>query len=168
MKKLINYLVLGALFSAVLISCDVSDSDEPAAPMDANGNIVEQVDEGDITANDSTNFRKLLTDTVSKSWDATFFTLAGSDAFTQCRLDDSFTFYADGKYDYVGGRLCGAEDNQANRSGNWELDYTEKKIYFDRGTRNEYVAEVIGLQEDELRVKGTYMRMEVRGLYSSK
>ena len=171
MKKIAIYSVLVSLITFV-VACDVNDSDEPNAPVDSNGNIINNVDDGTIEATDSSNFRMLLTDTISKTWNTTLFTLAGSDMFTSCRLDDSFIFFADGTYEYFGGNLCGAEDNKRNKIGNWELDYTARKVYFDRGTSNEYIADVIGLQKDELRVKGTYnylgSNMEVRGLYSTK
>lgn len=76
-------------------------------------------------------------------------------------------FLPDGTYQYSGGsNLCGAEDNRSSRIGNWEIDFSNSKIIFDRGTNNEYQADVIGLNEDELRVVGSYSGMEVRGLYT--
>jgi len=161
MKKSIIYSLAIALVTLVVACGEDSDSSEgPTA------NVNPSVDRGIIEANDSTTFRMLLTDSVSKTWDASVFLLAGSNTFTSCRLDDYFTFFTDGTYDYSGGRLCGAEDTDKNRSGSWELDYTDKKIYFDRRTSKEYVAEVIGLQENELKVVGSYMRMEVRATYT--
>ena len=153
-----------ALF-AFACSTAGEDEEEPVAALDAAGNMITKVEDGSIAATDSMIFRTLLTDSVSKTWNTSLFTLGGSTTFTNCRLDDVMLFFTDGTYTYQGGQLCGAEDNQQNRDGSWEIDYTNRLIIFDKGTSNEYTAEVIGLQEDELRVKGSYMGMEVRGLY---
>lgn len=159
--------LLSVLAIAFLSSCSVSDDDEVSTATDANGNVVNTVDNGIVVATDSVNFRMLLTDSVFKEWKTSLFTLAGSTTFTDCRLDDIMLLFKDGTYNYQGGKLCGAEDNEMNRNGSWELDYSNKKIYFDKGSSNEYVAEVIGLLNNELRVKGAYMGMEIRGLYKT-
>ncbi len=160
-------LFLGVLMISFFTSCTVADEEDNTNATDASGNVVSKVDNGTITATDSMNFRMLLTDSVSKQWSTSLFTLAGSSVFTNCRLDDVMLIFKDGTYSYQGGQLCGAEDNMMSRNGSWELDYSNKKIVFDRGSSNEYIAEVIGLLDNELRVKGSYMGMEVRGLYKT-
>jgi len=154
------------LFTVFACSTVEEENDTPATAVDASGNVVSKVDDGTVTASDSMNFLTLISDTASKTWKTSLFTLNGSTTFTSCRLDDIMMFFPDGTYNYQGGgQLCGAEDNQSTRNGNWEIDYTNRKIIFDKGSGNEYVADVIGLTANELRVKGTYMGMEVRGLY---
>ncbi len=166
MKRKLSLILPLLFFSLVYSACStVGEEDEPITT-DANGNVISRVEDGTITATDSIDFRMLITDSVSKRWTTNLFTLAGSTDFTACRLDDIMLMFADGTYTYQGGQLCGAEDNLATRNGRWELDYNNNKIYFDRGTSNEYEAEVIGLKSDELRVKGSYMGMEIRALYS--
>lgn len=163
--KTYKFTMLIALFIGVLTACSVEE-DEPIGT-NADGDQVTGVDDGNISATDSANFRMILTDSTSKRWTTSIFTLAGSSNFTNCRLDDIMTFFVDGTYSYDGGQLCGAEDNQAMRNGTWELDYTNKKVYFDRGSSESHEAEVIGLKDNELRLKGSYMAMEVRGLFIS-
>lgn len=158
-------VLLGVIVSFSL-ACEVSEDSLPAV-VDSSGNEVSEVNEADILANDSINFRTLLSDTTSKTWDASFFTLLGMEQ--PCRFDDVIVFIEDGTYQYSSGpNLCGAEDNQSSRTGTWEINYSTETIVFDKGSSDEYTADVIGLSEDELRLKGTYMGMEVRGLYSTK
>ena len=164
--KYLKFIPIVALFILACNTVEDDNADVPAAPTDVDGNVITTVDPQTIIAMDSINFRTLLTDSVSKRWNTLVFTLAGSNAFTACRLDDIMVMFANGNYTYQGGQLCGAEDNVAVRNGSWEIDYTNKLIIFDKGTGNQYEAEVIGLDEDELRVKGSYMGMEVRGLYA--
>jgi len=172
MKKSIIYST-AILLLVSYVACDVSESDNSLSPNSSNSNN-NNADQGTIdiaskviVATDSINFRTLLADTVSKVWKTSSFTLAGSTAFTSCRLDDIFTFHVDGRYDYSRGKECdNIEDVEQNRSGNWELDYTAKKLYFDRGTSKQYVADVAGLQESELTVVGRWSRMEVIGVYT--
>jgi len=165
--KYFKFIPIIALFIFACNTVEDDANDVPAAPVDENGEVISTIEPGMIQSMDSVNFRHLISDSVSKTWNTTLFTLAGSTTFTNCRLDDVMIFFADGTYNYQGGRLCGAEDNQSMRNGNWELSYGEKKIYFDRGSSEQYEAEVIGLEEDELRVKGSYMMMEVRGIYTN-
>jgi len=164
--KTYKFALIFALIISSFIACSDEEENTPVGT-DGNGNVVTKVDDGTIEATDSANFRLLLTDSTSKRWTTSLFTLSGSTTYTDCRLDDIMVLFSDGTYDYNGGQLCGAEDNMTNRTGSWELDYSNKKIYFDKGTSEEYEAEVIGLTENELRLKGSYMVMEVRGLYKS-
>lgn len=169
MKRNKHIFLFGTLIALFAVSCNVVELTKPEGATDAEGNRITKVEPAAIEATDVASFTKLIADSSSKSWEASFFTLAGSTQFTNCRLDDIMIFSTDGTYLYNGGtNLCGAEDSRASRNGTWEIDYDRKMVYFDKGTSREYVAEVIGLKNDEIRLKGVYMGMEVRGLYSFK
>ena len=75
------------------------------------------------------------------------------------------TFNANGTYQYNGGTLCNAEDNLQTRIGSWVIDFQSNLIIFDKGTSDEYKAEIISLTENELRLKGKYLNLEIRGRY---
>lgn len=164
MKKIIGLLsviILG--FTA----CNVTELEEPQIK-DSNGNIVSgSIQGGDIVATDSTLFIQTISTDSSRSWKTLDFTLAGSRRLTNCRLDDIMKFNNDGSYEYsAGGELCGAEDNRRSRNGRWEIDYSRKLMFFDKGSSNEYQAKVIGLENNELTLQGSYMGMEVLAKYS--
>ena len=147
-----------------LIACN---SEEDEGPM-SNPNQDTSIEDGTVSAMDSDQFKALIDGGNEKVWSASAFTLAGQTTFTACRLDDIITFNADSTYVYDGGeQLCGAEDDSFIKTGTWEADFENERIVFDKGTENEEVGEVIGLSEDEIRVKGSYMMMEVRGVYTS-
>ena len=157
--------LLFVLFSCCLImgACNSSDNEEPNSTDDAV-----TIEEGEIVATDEAEFKSIIDGEGEKIWAASAFTLAGLTTFTDCRLDDSMLFRSDGTYEYNGGRdLCGAEDNAFIKTGTWEVNFDDSTIIFDKGTSNEEVGEVIGMTETEIRLKGAYMMMEVRGIYTS-
>ncbi|MBL4707678.1 MAG: hypothetical protein JKY48_04475 [Flavobacteriales bacterium] len=164
-KKIYQKIVLASLviFS---IGCNVVELDEPGVPTNSKGDEITEVSNGDVHANDSISFRTLISDSTSKIWDASFFTILGISQ--TCRFDDVMMFFHDGTYQYSSGpEFCDDfEDIQRSRTGSWEIGYMNRTITFDKGNSNEYQAEVIGLSEDELRLKGSYLGMEIRGLYS--
>jgi hypothetical protein len=151
----------------MISACEVVDLESPES--DLSSDEKEQISSSNIKNTDSVSFRMLITGNQNKSWIANDFTLAGSDNLTFCRLDDELKFNADGTYNYDGGsQLCGAEDDSRIKSGTWKVLYSENKILFDEGLSNEYSADIIGLSESEIRLKGNYFTMEVRGKYSKK
>lgn len=148
----------------LLIACDTSDN-EPSNSMNDDSLTIER---DEIVAMDEAEFKAIIDGDGEKVWEASAFTLAGLTTFTACRLDDSMTFKSDGTYEYNGGQdLCGAEDNAFIKTGTWEVNFDDATIIFDKGTSNEEVGEVIGMTETEIRLKGAYMMMEVRGIYTS-
>lgn len=158
--------VFFVLFSCVFLfaSCE-SSMDE--ASNSANDDSV-TIENAEIVAMDEAEFKSIIDGDGEKVWSASAFTLAGLTTFTACRLDDSMTFKSDGIYEYNGGQvLCGAEDNAFTKTGTWEVNFADQAIIFDRGSSNEEVGEVIGLTENEIRLKGSYLLMEVRGIYTS-
>jgi uncharacterized lipoprotein NlpE involved in copper resistance len=158
MKKVLITLSAAAL---IFVACNENEDESPA-----NNTAGGTIDETEITAIDSVNFKALVDGGSTRMWMASAFTLAGLTTFTSCRLDDEMTFNSDGTYIYNGGmNLCGAEDNQQMKSGTWEVDFSEKMLRFDAGTQNETAALVIGLSQNEIRLEGSYMAMEVRGVY---
>jgi hypothetical protein len=160
MKKALLTLSAAAL---IFVAC-AENEDEGPANMAADTTIGET----EITAADSVNFKTLIDGGASKTWMASAFTLAGLTTFTSCRLDDEMVLNADGTYTYDGGvNLCGAEDNQQMKSGTWTLDFSNTMLLFDVGTPNQASALVIGLTENEIRLDGSYMAMEVRGVYTA-
>ncbi len=160
MKKVLLALSVSALIFA---GCNESDDDAPSNTATDN-----TIGEADIIAGDSLEFKTLIDGGDTKMWMASGFTLAGLTTFTDCRLDDEMVLNANGTCMYNGGmNLCGAEDNQQVKSGTWELDFANTTILFDKGTSREEAALVIGLSENEIRLDGTYMFMEVRGIYTA-
>lgn len=158
-KKYIG-LIAGAIL--LLASCG-EDNDEPNQD---NTTADVTIESSSIAANDSLELKTNIDGGSSKVWRTSAFTLAGSSSFTSCRLDDEMQFEADGTYMFNGGeQLCGAEDNQTFRQGTWELDFENNQVIFDKETSREVTADLIGSSEDELRLKGSYMMMEVRGIF---
>jgi len=157
-------LLLSTLALLVFAACNESD-DEPQDP--ANNSQDVAIQDGEVEAADATSFQMLIDNSGTKTWSASAFTLAGQTTFSDCRLDDEMVFNADGTYIYNGGaETCGGEDRQA-QSGTWETDFDNLTIIFDKETTREETASVIGLNENEIRLKGSYMMMEVRGVYTS-
>jgi len=160
MKKL---LISMSATMLIFAACGVNDDEDNTNPSTDN-----TIGEADIVANDSIEFKTHIDGGTAKIWMASGFTIAGLTTFTECRLDDEFVFNADGTYTYDGGiDLCGAEDNERIKTGIWELDFRNRTILFDKGSSNEEPARVIGLNENEIRVNGSYMTMEVRGIYTA-
>ncbi|MCZ4410221.1 lipocalin family protein [Cryomorphaceae bacterium 1068] len=162
MKKTLMYSVL-ALF--IFAACNESE-DEPQDP--SNNSQDAAIQEGEVDATDAASFKMMIDAGDEKTWLASAFTLAGQTTFTDCRLDDEMVFNVDGTYIYNGGNdLCGAEDNAQVKSGTWEIDFENRSIIFDKESNNEETAEVIGLSENEIRLQGSYMMMQVRGVYTA-
>lgn len=152
-----------ALFA--LTACNESDDE----PQDAsNGSQVATILDGESDASDAETFKMLIDNGDEKAWSASAFTLAGLNSFQTCRLDDQMVFNSDGTYLYDGGDdLCGDEDNARVKSGTWEIDFENQSVIFDKETTNEETAVVIGLNENEIRLQGSYMMMQVRGVYTA-
>ena len=106
----------------------------------------------------------------SREWTALTFQLEGLDGFQFCRLDDTFTFFADGTYRYDGGEvLCGGADDSQVKTGIWELDFDNNQILFDEGTSLEYRATVGGLEENRVQLLGQVdifgQLLDIEGIY---
>ena len=161
MRKIFSVLCIAALTFA---ACDKSDDE----PQENTETPEAQIEAGDIVASDSLALKLSIDDGSSKIWKTEAFTLAGSTIFTGCRLDDEMEFNEDGTYIYNGGAdLCGAEDNEQVKTGTWEIDFQNQSIIFDRGTSRQTAALLIGQNDNELRLQGSYMAMEVRGVFSA-
>jgi hypothetical protein len=161
MKKTI---LLSAFALLVFTACNESD-DEPQDP--ANNSQDVAIQDGEVEATDAVSFKMLIDNDDTKTWSASAFTLAGQTTFTDCRLDDEMVFNADGTYIYNGGtETCGGEDRQA-QTGTWEIDFDNLSIIFDKETSHEETAAVLGLSENEIRLQGSYMMMQVRGVYTA-
>ncbi|MEM9052540.1 MAG: lipocalin family protein [Bacteroidota bacterium] len=160
MKKYLSLLIGIAVLA---VGCNDSEDDEPStsgSPTQLN------IEETEILATDSVSMKNLIDSGAERTWSTSAFTLAGSTAFQSCRLDDEMEFNSDGTYTYRAGQTCGAEDNQEVRVGTWEVDFDNKTCIFDKGSSREVTATVIGLSEDEIRLSGSYMMMEIRGIFT--
>jgi len=165
MKNLAK-IILSILIILGLFSCTVVDNEETLPIDNADNSNNSEILYNPVLISDSLDLVKKIAGDNMKTWTASRFTLSGSTLFTSCRLDDIMTFNRDGSYRYDGGnQLCGAEDNRRVKTGNWTTDFEKKTILFDEGTLKEYSAVIIGFSDTELRLRGTYMSMEVRGEY---
>lgn len=101
-----------------------------------------------------------------RTWSTVSFTFLGVGGIQDCRLDDSMMVNSDGTYEYDGGEnLCGAEDNEQIRAGTWEVINDGRNIIFDRGTVNEYTADVTGISDDMIAISGEYLGLSLSGIY---
>lgn len=152
-----------------LLSCELENLDSDPTVTAQQEDLSQQIPIGLIDASNLQEANLLLADSVQKEWKTLEFTLANSTAMTDCRLDDEMIFNSNGTYQFSRGlKSCGGEDNRSRRTGLWEIDFDNNKLIFDKGTSMEYTSEVIGLNESELRLKGSYFNLEVRGRFQVK
>ncbi len=106
----------------------------------------------------------ILVGDSKRTWKAYQFTLLGNAGFQNCRLDDQMVLSIDKSYSYNGGQvLCGAEDNKEFKSGNWFVQ--NDKLIFVENEQTQYAAQILGLVQDTLVIRGTYLGLEIKGLY---
>ncbi|MBD99327.1 MAG: hypothetical protein CMO34_05745 [Verrucomicrobia bacterium] len=169
MKKL-NQNITAILLIVGMLACTVVENEEEVTPN--TGSDTENksgIGNSPVLLADSLDLVSKIAGDNIKVWTSNRFTLSGSTLFTSCRLDDIMTFNRDGSYRYDGGsQLCGAEDNRRIRTGRWTSDFDNKRIIFDKGSSREYTADIIGFSDTELRLRGSYMSMEVRGEYQAQ
>lgn len=150
----------------IATSCDLVDLDDPT-------NTNEPADEPMLAPQglpaSMSEFNMLFHGNTEKSWSTISFTIASMEGFQGCRLDDSMIINADGTYAYNGGsQLCGAEDTEENRTGTWRVNDSLDQLTFDEGTERSYNASLDALVQDTLVVSGTYIGLEIRGIYVVK
>ena len=103
----------------------------------------------------------------SRTWTTVGFTIDGVVGFQNCRLDDQIQLHDNQTYDYDGGdMLCQAEDNQKLKSGTWELDASNRRLTFDKGTDTEAVFYIESLTADEIVVSSQYYSWKVMGSFT--
>lgn len=147
---MISRLLIAILFIS-LVACSDS-SDDQATPQQQ---IIapETQDEFDMTLGAGT----------SKSWNASSFKLAGMDL--DCRLDDTFTFFEDGTFEYNGGDvLCQLEDIQRIRTGTWTSDLDAGVIRFNFDGA-EHTARYIKITDNEIQLEGSWGGMTIKATY---
>lgn len=115
-------------------------------------------------------FVSALTNDDNRQWEAVTFELEGLNGFQNCRLDDTFTFFADGTYRYDGGEvLCGGADDQRVKTGIWEIEFDNLRIVFDRGTSLETTASLSGLENNRMELLGQVeifgQMLDIQGIY---
>ena len=124
---LLSFVVL-ASFSCSVVEEGNSDTDDTSITFE------------DHFPNSVIDVNAYLLGGSSRTWSTLGFTIDGVNGFQNCRLDDEIQLNADQTYDYNGGdMLCGAEDNQKLKSGNWEVDTEARTLTFDKGTDQEGV-----------------------------
>lgn len=162
--KTLKTSLLMALMMGLVVSCSLVDLEEPGptAPVDAP--------EG-LPATEAA-FLSALAGDESRVWSALTFELEGLSGFQLCRLDDTFTFFADGTYRYDGGEvLCGGADDQRIKTGIWELDFANMRLIFDEGTSIAYTASVAGLEDSRMQLNGQVdifgNMMDIEGIYET-
>lgn len=159
-----SLLVMTVLF---LSSCELVELDSPPDNNIDNGD-TEIVTGPSSVPTERVTFMSFLHGGSQKTWKATGFTLFGISGFQDCRLDDTIVIKSDGTYTYnAGDTMCGAEDNIPNKNGSWEFLEDENIILFSEGDSNQYTAEVVGLDENDIVVVGKYLGMEIKGSYSA-
>lgn len=155
MKKysIIYFVSLIMLTSA----CSIVELDE-SADADRDGTTISEVDLGSATTPDEVSlFAQMLHGNGSKTWVASEFSIEGMTGFLDCRLDDVITLNADGTYEYDGGtNLCGLEDDQRIRNGNWSYNFETTELILEPNSDMESVAKVISLEGNILTVTGVY------------
>ena len=143
-------------------SCDLVELDSPAP---------EQEVESPVGLPDSASeLQTALSNDQGREWQAVTFELEGLDGFQLCRLDDSFTFFANGTYQYDGGEvLCGGADDRRLKSGTWQADFDNFEIVFDQTTDLESVARILGIEEKRMELAGFVdifgQQLSIKGIY---
>ena len=174
MKPTIKTLTILTL--ALLVGCDIVElEDENNVITDDVQDISSsQVNLGDGTLpGDANTLGQLLHNNDSKTWVASEFTIEGLSTFLGCRLDDTITLFSDGTYSYDGGEnLCGADDDQRVRSGNWTFNFDTSELIFEPGTSAETSATIVTLDNDILTFTGIYQStlfgsFDVEGRYAA-
>ncbi|MEQ9301490.1 MAG: lipocalin family protein [Cyclobacteriaceae bacterium] len=143
---------------------EVTDQSEPLSEVDLGTSILPTEEE---------MFGELLHGGDTKTWISSEFSIEGISGFLDCRLDDTVTLKADGTYEYDGGsELCGAEDDQRNRSGNWSFDFADQELVFEPGSDEESRVKVVSLEGNLLTFTGVYENdifgsFDISGRYTS-
>ena len=155
-----NYLSKVYCISLILLisACSIVELDD--APMDTgvDGGSISEVDLGDATTPDEEGvFAQMLHGSESKTWIASEFSIEGVSGFLDCRLDDVITLHANGTYEYDGGRdLCGAEDHQRIRTGDWSYNFETTELILEPDSEMRAVARIVSLEGNILTVTGVY------------
>ena len=157
-----------------LIGCDVVsvDSTDPSIPNGQDQTNEVNLGEGSIPSDQDT-FGLMLHNNDSKTWSAQEFTIEGFSNFLDCRLDDTITLFVDGTYEYDGGsNLCGGEDSERSRTGNWSFNSTDNILIFEPGSSEESSVTVVTLDNQILTFRGIYQSdifgsYDIEGRYSA-
>ena len=162
--KTLKTTLLVVLAANLLAACSLVELDQPGP--------TEAVDAPEGFPASEANFMAALTGDESRTWNALTFELEGMDGFQLCRLDDTFTFFANGTYRYDGGEvLCGGADDRQVKTGVWELDFDNRQLVFDEGTSLEYTADVAGLEDNRIQLNGSVdifgTLMSIEGIYET-
>ena len=146
-------------------SCDVINLDTPPTDDPVDQNV--SVSGPNTLPADQDTFLNYLRGNNGKTWNASQFTLQGMDGFQNCRLDDAMTLGNDGNYQFDGGNVsCGGED-QGQAQGTWNLDFENSRLSFVLGG-DTFQGEVVGLTENTLVIRGTYLGLTVEARYDAQ
>ena len=161
------------IFLVVLVCITACNIVEPLpAHSDKTGD--NEVDFGSReTPTDVEDFALMLHGGSSKAWKAKEFTIQGMSTFLNCRLDDTIILFSNGMYRYDGGDdLCGGEDNQREKTGDWTFDFDRKTLTIERGTENAS-ATILTLEDGLVTWTGVYESsmfgtFHIKGSYVSR
>lgn len=162
MKTKKSTLIISALLALMSINaCSVVELETPDQ-LDIASPLGTPATEAELLAE--------LTNSDSREWQALTFQLEGLEGFQSCRLDDTFIFFDNGTYRYDGGEvLCGGADNTRVKTGLWELDFANLEITFDRGTTIESTAQIAGLEDTRMELRGEVeifgQTLVIQGIY---
>ena len=156
MKNIIRFTIALILSTFIFIAC--SKDEEPTDVMSQEGMTTLPTDE-EI-------FYTTLTNDSAKTWGKAYFEVLNVKV-DACRYDDLMTLKNDGTYSYDNGSdFCGGGDLQ-NKTGLWELDFTNNLLYFDRNTSEENTAVIKSISDSTITITGTWLGMDLQGDYSS-
>jgi len=149
----VKTLLLVAFLASVFLSCEVASLESPE---EIRAMLPPTLEE----------FEQFFHSNTEKKWSCQSFTLAGLEGLQGCRLDDTMTILSGGTYTYDGGtNLCGAEDSQRIKTGNWKILSNGANIIFDEGSPAAYTVSVLLLESQKIVLRGTYFGFEINGTY---
>lgn len=156
------YKCLALIALLAITGCDVVELDTPGPQED----VASPVGLPDSAA----ELNSILTNDQGREWEALTFSLEGLEGFQACRLDDSFSFFDDGTYQYDGGEvLCGGADDRRLKSGTWKTDFENLEIIFDETTDLESTARILGIEDNRMELSGTVdifgQNLAIKGIY---
>ncbi|MEQ9423660.1 MAG: hypothetical protein RJQ09_04525 [Cyclobacteriaceae bacterium] len=157
MRLLTLVLLIMPLISCQVIELEQDVEDETNSLIDGPQEVPSERD----------SVMHLLHGDVNKIWQAEGFTILGMSGFLNCRLDDSMTLFNDGTYIYDGGNsLCGAEDDTRIKEGTWSISDDLSTLIFKEGNLT-HQADLLGISNDQIRLRGGYQGLELNAVYTS-
>lgn len=155
-------ILLGFVF--VFQSCDVVTLNDNSTPEPQLDESISSTQSYPATPGEVVQF---LSNSNTKQWQASGFTIEGLTGFQPCRMDDQIVLNADGTYEYSGGEaLCGAEDNASVKTGKWSINFEDRIFTVDADTDNSFELIMDSVSEDEVVLTGSYFGLDIAARFS--